>query len=104
MSTNSQPACRPALPPNRIIDGKYSLRAYYFVRDKGVEQIAYKLTRKGSRSHWDEFASITPSSDGQCFIVSAAGRAIDARRTLDEAIALALAHAGSSQAAMYGLG
>lgn len=66
---------------NRII-GNWSIRPS--ISTNGT---AYQFYPKGERSHWSVKATLYPASDGKCFVISMNQRSLDARPSLDEAIA-----------------
>lgn len=77
------------MPKHRIIEGEFSLRTNDVQMGSRTTQM-HTLAKKGARSHWGEIARIYPSSDGECFIVIQINGPLDARRTLDDAVQLAV--------------
>jgi hypothetical protein len=69
---------------NRVI-GRWSVRESYTIQGS-----AYMIYPKGERSHWSVKATLYPATDGKCFVITVNNGRLDARPSLDEAIARAI--------------
>ena len=52
-----------------------------------LQGVSYQVYPKGERSHWSVKANLYPASDGKSYVITTFHQPLDARPSLDEAIA-----------------
>lgn len=62
-----------------------------FRPSKSTNGTSYSVYPKGERSHWSVKATLYPASDGKSYVITMPNAALDARPSLDEAIAFVCA-------------
>lgn len=76
-----------------IVIGRWSFRPFENQNGHGT---GYSIYPKGERSQWAYRGTLSPASDGRCFIISVVGKPYDARDSLQGALDLAVQHLGGA--------